>query len=54
MRKKTVEVPQVLCIANFADVQFKEMNPWRYMGQSPTSQTVQKIVEIHRELWTYQ
>ena len=46
MRKKTVEVPQVQFIAKFADVQFKEMNPWRYRGRFQDRR-------LSRRLWRY-
>ena len=46
MRKKTVEVPQVRCIAKFADVQFKEMNPWRHRGRFQRRRP-------SRRLWRY-
>ena len=46
MRKKTVEVPQVQYIAKLADVQFKEMNPWRYRGRFQGRR-------LSRRLWRY-
>ena len=33
MGKKTVEDPQVQYIDKIVDMQFKEMNPWRYRGR---------------------